>query len=164
MDPELRARLEAELASPRMRERIDRLERVSARGPLAFAFAAGQWHDDVLAVVRIGHPVPLPRYAVVSAPNFDDEAMMAAALAALAYEMRYEDDASAVSITVYRDGRMEAVSTAHGAVPVGKEQRGVIADRTRRSAPLLARLGSGERMVVPDYGTVTVVYERSVLK
>jgi hypothetical protein len=155
-NPKRLAELEARRSTPEFAASFARHQRIANRPALAFAFVEGtELPEGVVAVVRLGQPGPLPRYVVVSATRFDDEIMMRAKLAVFSHEMQHEDDDSPVEITLRLDGGVDIVSGKYGSAT--RMQRGRTADKTRNSAPILAKMNQGATLQIPRFGTARVV-------
>lgn len=86
--------MDAILSRPSFIERMAVQERISKRGPLEFAVINGPLPVGVVAEIRLGQSAPHERYAIVSAPRFDDEVMLNALGAASVFESAHEDDDS----------------------------------------------------------------------
>ena len=156
--PEQKAAAEALGSDPRVIELMARNKRVSQRAPLAFAIVDHPLPQGIVAVVRLGQPGALSRYAVVSATAFDDHVYLSARLNAFAYEMAHEDDNSPVTITIHSDKTVEVSSPKYGESTQGKNERGAVADLHRNSGPMLNARMNAPVQDIPGHGPARVVH------
>lgn len=142
------------------REMLERHRLVAKRGPLAWVFPETPLAEEVLAIVRLGAPAPLPRYAVLRAEGLDDRTLLRVTSAAGDYETTHLTDEGPVTLTLFADGRLESTSTMTGHrtgthVPQF-ESSGLL--RSKREAEwLLALAQTAEVMLVPEVGVARVV-------
>lgn len=156
--PEQKAAAEALRSDSRVIELMARNKRVSQRAPLAFAIVDHPLPPGIVAVVHLGQPGALSRYAVVSATAFDDNVYLRARLNAFAYEMAHEDDNSPVTITIHSDKTVEVSSQKYGKSTEGKNERGAVADLHRKSGPMLNARMNASVQDIPGYGLARVVH------
>ncbi|MEO6863848.1 MAG: hypothetical protein ABI229_00210 [Gemmatimonadaceae bacterium] len=156
--PEQKAEAEALRSDPRVIELMARHKRVSQRAPLEFAIVDHPLPQGIVAVVHLGQPGPLPRYAVVSATAFDDHVYLSARLNAFAYAMAHEDDNSPVTITIHSDKTVEVSSQRYGKSTQGKNERGAVADLHRNSGPMLSARLNAPVQDIPGHGPARVVH------
>lgn len=157
LTPELKAKMDAMMSDPRWINRIAKLRRITDRGMIAYAIVDRPLPMGVRAIVRLGQPGSLPRYAVVSREGFDDQVILLAQVSALSYEMLHEDDDTPVQITAYTDGHIEATSGKYGGVPVAPTSHGHVEDLGRHSRQMLQTLAVAPAADIPGFGAARIV-------
>ena len=149
--------MESLRSDPRWIDRIAKQRRITDRGMIAYAVVDKALPMGVRAIVRLGQPGSLPRYAVVSRKGFDDEVILLAQLSAFSYEMLHEDDDTPVQIPAYTAGHIEATSGKYGTVLVAPSSHGHVEDLGRHSRQMLQSLAAAPAADIPGFGTARIL-------
>lgn len=143
-------------------------QRVANTEPLSFALVDAPLPNGAVAIVRLNQPGPIRAYSIVNTAAFESRTYLHSLCAQAWYDRQRSTDLSPTAITVFADGRMEALSrdlgqfngqieTAVLGPPNGEIETIDRPDNSGIGRRVLKRLKKAPAQDIPDFGPARLV-------
>jgi hypothetical protein len=111
----------------------------------------------VSSIIRLGKREEPRRYVIISAKNLDDDILLRAQTRAFSYEFAHECDVSAITITMYYNGRTAYESGRLGSSSDVTHYRGGVERRDQVAGRIRPALDAAARRSIPGIGTARLI-------